>query len=296
MSQCRSLIVVVVVGLLVRVLPVGAQAAAKPEAGQVAAILGSMRVERPQGEVLLRVGDRVLVGDRLRTQSGDRAKIVLADDAVIDMGSNTELRIETQRGQAGTGDAETVLMLMGGRVRAVAPPQLGSAGRFEIETPAAVAFRGGEFLISYDGAAEVSKVVALEGPAGVAGKLGMVGGVVEVEPGFVTEVRKGRQPKTPQETDPSDVDRLLQTTSVVGTGREDGLEVLHPATSAKLLSPGDVPGARTGRSTQGLQIGTPEESLADRLSADVRVNDQPLLEYKRRDPGVPSATGVEVDF
>jgi hypothetical protein len=177
----------------------------------------------------------------------------------------------------------------------VAPPS-GSAGRFEVETPAAVVFRGREFLVLHDTIAGLSRVVALEGPAGVAGKLGAVGGVVEVEPGFATEVRQGRQPKTAQETDPDDVDRLVRTTSVIGTGRKDGLDVLHPATSAKLLSPNDLPGSRGDRLAQGLSLGTPGEPLADRLSADVRVNDQPLLEYKRRDPGVPSAAGVEVDF
>lgn len=287
--------IVVLIGMLLRVLPVAAQTAAH-EAGQVAGVLGSLYAERAKGEVALRVGDRLLVGDRLRTSGGDRAKIVLADDAVIDIGSNTQLSIEAQRGQAGTGDAESVLMLTTGRVRAVAPPQRASAGRFEIETPSAVTFRGREFLVSHDATAEVSRVFALEGPASVAGKLGAVGGVVEVEPGFATEVGKGRQPKTPQETDPTDVDRLVQTTAMIGTGRRDGLDVLHPATSAKLLSPNDLPGGRNGRLAQGLQLGTPGESLADQLSADVRVNDQPLLEYKRRDPGVPSATGVEIDF
>jgi hypothetical protein len=294
MSSSRWSIVVVVAALMPWAL--AAQAPAEVEAGHVAAILGALRAERAQGALELRVGERLLVGDRLRTGSGDRAKIVLADDAVIDIGSNTEVVIATRRGRAGTAEAESVLVLTDGRVRAVAPPPRGAAGRFEVETPAAVAFRGGKFLVIHDVEAEVSKVVALESPAGVAGRMGMVGGVVEVEPGFATEVRQGRQPRMPQEADAADVDRLVQATTIVGTGRKDGLDVLHAATSAKLLSSDDLPGGRGSRLAQGLQIGTPDESLAERLSADVRVNDQPLLEYRRRDPGVPGATGVEVDF
>jgi hypothetical protein len=272
-------------------------AAAEPRpidsAGQVAAILGGMHVQRPAGDIALRIGDDLYVGDRLRTQAGDRAKIVLADDAVIDIGSNTELVIESRHTEAETGAGESVLILTAGRIRAIAPQAESGPRRFEVETPAAVAFRGGDFVISYDTAAQTSQVVALDGSISVAGKLGVVGGVVDVEPGFGTEVRKGRRPTTPQETDVADGQRLVQSTAMLGTGRQDGLEVLHPALNGRLMSSADMPRSRLA---YGLRLGAPEEFLAEQLSADVRTNTQPLLEYKRRDPGIPSATGVEVDF
>jgi hypothetical protein len=265
-------------------------------AGQVAAILGSMHVERLGGEMPLRVGDPLFVGDRLRTQTGDRAKIVLADDAVIDIGSDTELLIESRHTEADTGEGESVLILVTGRLRAIAPPGSGAVRRFEVESPAAVAFRGGDFVVSYDTAADTSQIVAIDGNVSVAGKLGVVGGVVDVEPGFGTEVRKGRLPAPPQEAGAADIERLVQSTAMLGTGRRDGLEVLHPALSGRLLAATDTPGLRARRMAQGLRLGTPGEFLAERLSADVRTNTQPLLEYKRRDPGRPSATGVEVEF
>lgn len=251
-------------------------------AGQVAAVLGSMHVERSVGEIPLRVGDRLQVGDRLRTRGGDRAKIVLADDAVIDLGSDTELLIESRHSEADTGEGESVLILIAGRIRAIAPPPTGPAGRFEVETPAAVAFRGNDFVISYDPAAETSQVTAIDGGVSVAGKVGVVGGVVVLEPGSGTEVRKGRLPATPQPVAVAEQKSLVQSTATLGTGRRDGLEVLHPAMVGRLLSPGDTPGTR--RIAQGLRLAAPDEFLADQLSADVRTNTQPLLEYKRRDP------------
>jgi len=269
---------------------------AEAQAGQVAAILGSMSVVRSGSDVALRIGDGLYVGDHLRTQSGDRAKIVLADDAVVDLGSSTELVIDSRRTEAESGDSESVLILVAGRIRAIAAPANGGERRFEVETPAAVAFRGGDFVISYDTAAETSQVVAIDGNVSVAGKLGVVGGVVDVEPGFSAEVRKGRLPGAPQETEATDMARLVDSTAMLGTGREDGLEVLHPALNGRLLSSADMPGLRTGRLAGGLRLGAPDEFLAERLSADVRTNTQPLLEYKRRDPGRPSATGVQVDF
>jgi hypothetical protein len=255
-----------------------------------------MQVERSVGEIPLRVGDRLEVGDRLRTGGGDRAKIVLADDAVIDLGSNTELLIESRRSEAASGDGESVLILLAGRIHAIAPPSGGPAGRFEVETPAAVAFRGGDFVISYDPVAQLSEVAAVDGAVSVAGKVGVVGGVVEVAPGFGTEIRRGRLPVTPQEADAADLGRLVRSTSTSGTGRRDGLEVLHPAMSGRLLSPADTPGGRTRRMAQGLRLAAPGEFLAEQLSADVRTNTQPLLEYKRRNPGTPSATGVDIEF
>lgn len=290
----------IAIALLVSVWISAAYAAAEttePDAaaGQVAAILGSLQVARADGERSLRIGDTLHVGDRLRTRAGDRAKIVLADDAVIDIGSDTELVIES-RHTAPDGEGESVLALLGGRIRAIAPPANGGERRFEVESPAAIAFRGDDFLISHDSATETSRVVAIDGNVSVAGKLGVVGGVVEVGPGFSTEVGKGRIPGAPREAGAGDIGRLVQSTGMLGTGRRDGLEVLHPALSGRLLSSTDVPGLRTAPGTGGIRLGAPGEFLAERLSADVRTNTQPLLEYKRRDPGRPSATGVEVEF
>lgn len=289
-------IAVVLIALTSQVNAQDDRGALAPQAGSVAAVLGSMHVARSTGEIPLRVGDPLQVGDRLRTRAGDRAKIILTDDAVIDLGSDTEVFIESRRSEAETGEGESVLILSAGRVRAIASQSDGPAARLEIETPAAVAFRGGDFIISYDADAETSQVIAIDGVVSVAGKVGVVGGVVDVEPGFATEVRKGRLPATPQETDPVVLGGLVQSTATLGTGRRDGLEVLHPALSGRLLSPSDTPGMRTRRMAQGLRLGAPGEFLAAELSADVRTNTQPLLEYKRRNPGTPSATGVEVEF
>lgn len=271
--------------------------AADPRAGTVAAVLGSLHVERSSGSNTMQVGDGVLVGDRLRTRSGDRAKLVLSDDSVIDIGSASEVVLETRGIAPDSGQDETVVILVAGQMRAVAPPQsTRPRARFEVETPAAVAFRGADFFVSHDPTKEISRVVALAGPARVAGRAGFLGGPVELAQGGGTEVRKGRVPGPPADVGFDDLARIKQSTTVVGTGRRDGLDVLHPAARGQLLAAGDVPGTRGGRAASPLRLGPPQEALADRLSGDVRTNTEPLLEYERKPPGVPAATGVQVEF
>lgn len=271
--------------------------AADPRAGTVAAVLGSLNVERSSGSNTMQVGDGVLVGDRLRTRAGDRAKLVLSDDSVIDIGPDSEVVLETRGIDPESGEDETVVILIAGQMRGVAPPQsTRPRARFEVETPAAVVFRGSDFFVSYDPTKEISRVVALAGQASVAGRAGFVGGPVELAQGAGTEVRKGRLPGPPAEVGYEDLTRIKQSTTVVGTGRRDGLDVLHPASRGQLLAAGDVPGTRGGRAASPLRLGAPQESLADRLSADVRTNTEPLLEYERKPPGVPAATGVQVEF
>jgi hypothetical protein len=265
-------------------------------AGTVAAVLGSLEATRSAAVVPMRVGDAVLVGDRLQTRAGDRAKLLLADDTVVNIGSASEVTIEAQTIDRDTEASETVLVLGSGQARIMSAKAKEGEGRLEVETPAAVAFRGSDYVVTYDAATSGSRVVALEGPVSVAGKVGVVGGLVELEEGASTVVAKGRLPGPPSRLTAEQLVEAARATSIVGTGRRDGLDVLHPVARGKLLATGDVPTTRAGRATSGLRLGTPQESLADRLSADVRTNTEPLLEYKRRRPGAPSITGVEVEF
>jgi hypothetical protein len=285
---------------LLAVSPCAAQpgdAAGDSRAGTVAAVLGDLRVERASGEAALEVGDAVIVGDRLRTGGGDRAKLVLSDDSVIDIGSDSEVILKARRFDPQEGQEETVVRLNEGQMRAVAPPAAMRPGaRFEVETPAAVVFRSGEFFVSYDALKETSRVVALSGVVGVAGRLGVVGGPVDLAPEVGTEVRKGHLPASPAKVSSEALARIRQSTAVVGTGRRDGLDVLHPATRGRLLASGDVPMTVRDQTASPLRLGPPQESLADRLSADVRTNTEPLLEYERRRPGAPAVSGVEVEF
>jgi hypothetical protein len=244
----------------------------------------------------LRIGDRVQERDRLRTGPGDRGKIVLIDDAVIDIGPSTEIVIESIPLRAEEEMGGLVVTLVQGRLRAALAPEHEPGARLEIETRAAVAFRGRTFLVSHEPTADVTRVVAVEGPVSVAGKLGVVGGVLEVEPGSGTDVRRGRRPGPLQEIDPLDLDLQEQSIAVSGTGRRDGLDVLHPALMGMLLQPGDVLSGTGGGPLPDSMASPATETLAEQMSADVRTNTQPLLEYKRRDPGVPSRTGVGVEF
>ena len=86
----------------------------------------------------------------------------------------------------------------------------------------------------------------------------------------------------------------------IGTGRRDGLDVLHPAIAGHLVTPQDVPAAIVAARTSGagapLEIGSPLAPLADRLLPDVYVNTQPLPYYDRTPPGQVPTGGVHVGF
>ena len=69
-----------------------------------------------------------------------------------------------------------------------------------------------------------------------------------------------------------------------------------------LLSPHDVPAAAAPvaatepLAAEGLPLAAPQDSLAQRLSPDVRTDSQPLLDFKQTPPGRAPTGSVKVGF
>lgn len=285
------------------VISQAAEDAAAPETGNVAAMQGSLKAQRDGTFSDIAQGSSLHEGDRIKTGPGDQAKLVFVDDSVIDMAPSTELVLETQKLDAVANKYETTLRLVSGKLRvALGDNYLQQQNRFEVETPTAVALRGTEYIVSYSATNEVSEIVVGTGQVDVVGKLAVVGGGVQVGPQMRTEVRKGKFPTAAAKVGPERMEQYRVGLNIVGTGRRDGLNVLHPVVTGKLAAAQDVPGAKapTALTADGrLKVGTPPESLGEQLSADVRTNTQPLLEYRRKQAGVPlppTTGGVVVDF
>jgi hypothetical protein len=272
------------------------------EAGTVAAVVGKLEVQRGGTWQAATVGAPVFAGDRLRSAEGDQAKIVFRDDSVLDIGPGTDILLDTQVFDPAAHRYQSLLRLAKGKIRAwVSDYYREPRARYGVETPTAVAnVSGTELIALYVPASETTDVVALVGQIDVTGKLAVLGGGVQVGPRSYTSVQKGRFPSPPAPLDEAQLRQHLQGLDIVGTGRHDGLNVLHPAIAGRLLSPQDVPGPargqEAGETAEGLVIGAPEDSLAYRLSPDVRANTQPLRDFKLVPPGRSPSGSVKVSF
>jgi hypothetical protein len=279
------------------------RAQAQSEAGTVAAVQGTFEVERAGNWQAATVGLPVFVGDRLRTGPAGRGKVVFQDDTVLDVAPNTEIMVEKQVFDPSGHRFQALLRLAKGKIRAwVSDYYREPRARYEIETPTAVAgVRGTEFIALYDSATESTEVVGIAAQVEVSGKLAVIGPAVQIGPQDFTQVQKGRFPTPPQHLDEARFQQYIQGLDLIGTGRRDGLNVLHPAVAGRVLAPEDIAGPPSGRvagKAAAGRLGTaaPEEFLANRVSADVRTNTQPLLDFRQTPPGRAPTGAVRVGF
>jgi hypothetical protein len=285
--------------LLVAGVLCAARAGAQTEVGTVAAMQGTLQVQRAATWQNGGVGAPIFVGDRLRTGASDAAKIVFRDDSVLDVAPKSEFTVDKQAFDLGTRRFDTLLRVVRGKVRAwVSEYYRQPRARYEIETPTAIAgVRGTEFVVLYDPDGEVTDVVGLSETVDVAGKLAVLGSGVQVGPRLLSRVEKGHFPTAPQQLDDAQLGQYLSGLEIVGTGRPNGLNLQHAAASGRLLAAQDVASAVAPPAAAGaVQPGPPSGFLADRLSPDIATNTQPLLEYENTPPGVVPVGGVHVGF
>jgi hypothetical protein len=297
----RTVLISLVCAIVAAVIP-SVPARAQSEAGTVAAVQGTFEVQHAGTWQTARSGLPVFVGDQIRTGADGRGKVVFQDDSVLAVAPNTEIRLDAQVFDPGARKFQSLLHLAGGKIRAwVSDYYHEPRGRYEVETPTAVAgVRGTEFVVVYDATTETTDVVGITDRVDVTGKLAVMGAPVQVAPHFYTRVQKGRFPTAPQRLDDLRLRQYLEGLELIGTGRRDGLNVLHPAVVGRVLAPSDVPRAAGAAAAPAaaaeLGAGAPQEPLADRLSPDVRTNTQPLLDYQNVPPGQAPPGSVKVGF
>lgn len=282
----------VTLALVLTARPVSAQ----PEVGTVAAVQGSLQLDRAGAMQSAGIGVPIVVGDRLRTGASDRARLVFEDDSVLEVGPESELAVDTFVFDPSANRYKTLLKLHKGTIRtAVGDYYREAHASFEIETPTAVVgVRGTEFITRYYPAADVTEVVGIVGEVTVTGRLTVIGAGVQVGPQQYTQVRKGGFPTTPEPLNDVRFQQYAESTELLGTGRRDGLNVLHPLVAGRLASPDDTPQGAT--TAEAAAAGVPKGFLANRLSQDVYTNTQPLLDYENTPPGQVPPGGVTVRY
>jgi len=235
------------------------------------------------------VGTPVFGLDGVRTGPSSSAKLLFVDDAVLDLGTSTEISVEHYGAvPKSKGARRTLLKLVGGTIGAIVSGYGDENSRFEIETPTAVArVQSTQFVVRYDSAEKATDVLGIDGVVAVQGRTGLIGPGVAVGPNEVTRVQQGGFPSPIHPVEPDQRAALVEGLHTVGTGSREGLDVDNPIVEGRLVGPDDRPtmAAAHGAGTY-LRPGAPGETLIDSLSPDIRANTQPLPVYRAVPPNL----------
>jgi hypothetical protein len=295
---------------LVIALAVGAgRASAQERGGFVVSILGVMEVQTPESETWepVRVGTSLGIATRLRTKAASAARIVLTDGSAVELAAATEISIERIAAEAEKQRYVSLLRLDDGRLHALVDQKYGVAGsRFEVETPTAVAAsHAGAFVVQYDRDSLTTTVVGLDQDVSVQGAVGLIGAGVTVGPHAYTTVQQGRLPSPAAPAGVQELVGYRKGLTVLGTGDPDeGVGHGHPAFAAQVLRPEDLPPLAAGQAAAESVVVKPSfpdaerpgTFLAERLSPDFGVHEQPIPEFEAARPGDRPVGGVQVDF
>lgn len=265
-------------------------ASAQTEVGSVASAVGTLEVQRAKSKTwqAIFVGAPILLGDELRTGADAGARVVLRDDTVIDLGSTTRIEVARLAADAEAQRQRALVKLGQGQARVLLGARDGATrGRFELETPTAVAGgRTAAFVVRYDPKGHTD-IIGLEGTTEVQGTLGVLEEAAQVAPQQWTRVVKGRLPAPAEKLTQERFAEYVSGLDIIGTGNRETLDVGHPAMAGRLLRPEDRPRvapppaqavavAAPAENGSFLHMGAPGEIPAQVRSKDLSVVVQPI--------------------
>jgi hypothetical protein len=214
---CAAAVIALLAGL---VLPSLAMA---QEIGTVAALEGTVEIGRAGVFSPAALGSTVSIGDEIRTSRPGRVRVVFRDDSVLNIGEDSNLRLDEQVFDPDRGVFRTLIHLLKGKVRAIVGDYYQRPrGVFEIETATAVSgVRGTEFVIAYDPVAEVTEVVGVTEQVAVNSVRDRVGHRVFVSTQQLTVVRKGEYPTPPAKISDQLFRQYIEDLDFIGRGRAE---------------------------------------------------------------------------
>ena len=190
-----------------------AMAAQAQSAGTIPRLIPNVNVQHGTRVTLVNAGAKVLWGDTIHTDSNGRARVSLDDGSILNVGSNSELRIV----QHDAANQRTQIQLAYGRLRSSAVRLAKQGSSFEVRTPTAVAGVVGTTFDTYV-SGDMTSVSVVEGSVQVCN---LSGQCVTVPAGFTTTVRDSQAPSQPTPTPPSTTTENVQSTSI-GAGAGGG--------------------------------------------------------------------------
>jgi len=196
---------------LVFAVPMPAQT---QSAGTISRLIPNVNLQHGTRVQLANAGAKVLWGDTIQTDSNGRARITLDDGSILNVGSNSNLRIAKH--DAAT--QQTQIQLAYGRLRASAVRLARPGSSFEVRTPTAVAGVVGTAFDLTTGN-DMSSISVTEGSVNFCN---LQGQCVTVPAGYTSTIRDSQPPSQPTPTPPSTTSENAQSTSIgvstAGTG------------------------------------------------------------------------------
>jgi len=180
--------------LLTLAIAIPSQISAEPQttgqkAGEIARLIPAVSIARGSKTIGASVNTPVEWQDLVNTQAAGRARVALDDGSVLNVGSDSSLKIVKHD----AGAQQTDLELAYGKLRTQAQKIAKPDGKFEVHTAAGVAgVVGTDFYVDYGN--NVMNVIAYEGVVRVCNLAGVC---VILKAGQMTSVRNNDSPAPP---------------------------------------------------------------------------------------------------
>lgn len=145
---------------------------------------GAVKIQSADGkERAAKPAESLNPGDQVKTMNGSMAKLLLADDSVIDLGQNSVFKINSvEKVEGKMGERKVDIALEQGTARSVIREKIGPKGFWHLKTKSAVmGVRGTEFVVNTS--QNVQKVTVLEGSVAVADVRSVAGLGSDFKPG-----------------------------------------------------------------------------------------------------------------
>jgi ferric-dicitrate binding protein FerR (iron transport regulator) len=199
--------------LAVLLLPSGVNVRAEDHrsrvAGHITALLPEDQVLRESQTLAAAKDMELLWRDEVKTEKGGRVRIELSDGSVLNVGSESKLRILKHDAR----HQQTTLELLYGRLLATAVRITKPSGKFDVRTPVAVAgVVGTQFGLRVD--PNSTDVVCREGSVRVRSWDENVVGEVVIQAGEFTHVERGKPPTPPAPASPERLRAGDEATSI----------------------------------------------------------------------------------
>jgi hypothetical protein len=222
----KSPLALVLAVLLSFLLTIPADVWAAPQtggqrAGEVSRVIPAVSIARGSKTVSASAKSVVDWQDLVNTQANARARIALDDGSVLNVGSESSMKVVKHD----AGAQQTELELTYGKLRTQAQKIAKPDGKFEVRTPAGVAgVVGTDFYTGYDNSTSTMNVIVFEGLVKVCNLAGVC---VLVKAGQMTNVRNGDNAgPTPPAQAPLDL--LVATTKDTDAGSSVGANPAGP--------------------------------------------------------------------
>jgi hypothetical protein len=186
-------------------------------AGEVSRVIPAVSIARGTKNISASAKTVVDWLDVVNTQASARARVALDDGSVLNVGSDSSIKVVKHDG----GAQQTELELTYGKIRSQAQKITKPDGKFEVKTPAGVAgVVGTDFFVAFDNSTGTMNVIVFEGIVKVCNLAGVC---VTVKAGQMTNVRSNDS-TGPQAPTQATLDVLVDAGTATDVGGPPGAQ------------------------------------------------------------------------